>query len=93
LMCRDPSLGFKPRIKFKKKDRMLCVDIMLDFDAMRCADDNGRLNIVAKRLSEEISRIIREYAIRDFDESRFLNDFSSWLGGLECHASSPAKIA
>ncbi|MDB4904018.1 MAG: hypothetical protein JWQ63_3299 [Mucilaginibacter sp.] len=32
LMCRDPSLKFKQRIRYSRKDRTIYMDIMLNFN-------------------------------------------------------------
>jgi hypothetical protein len=82
LMCRDPSLKFKQRVRLVKKERKLYLDIMLDFDRMREADDGTRRGIVVERLASEIPAILSKYSIADFDEQRFVGDLRQWLEGI-----------
>jgi hypothetical protein len=79
LMCRDPNLKFKQRIRFVKKNKTLYMDIMLDLDQMRQANDDVRKKIVAERLADEVPTILCKYSIPDFDEARFVKDMKAWL--------------
>ena len=86
LMCRDPWLKFKRRIRFVKKDKKmpyfdktLYMDIMLDFPQMRELSHEQRKAIILQRLGDEIPTILRKYAFKDFDEPRFVDDLKSWL--------------
>ena len=83
LMCRDPHLNFKQRIRLSKKDRILYMDVMLDYPAMREADDDTRVKIVRDKLKAEVPRILAKYKIPDFDNERFLSDFATWLATVE----------
>ncbi len=78
-MCREPSLSFKQRIHFAKKERTLFLDIMLDLNQMQRADDNIRRKTVIERLAEEVPLILDKYTIPDFDKARFVGDMKSWL--------------
>jgi hypothetical protein len=82
LMCRNPRLNFKQRIRFAKKKMALSLDIMLDLDQMQKADDNTRRRIVIDRLTDELPVVLRKYSIPDFDETRFIDDLRSWLNGI-----------
>lgn len=79
LMCRDPYLNFKQRIRFSKKENVLYMDIMLDFDQMKSADSETRKSIVAEKLVNEVPQIIAKYKFRDFDLKRFSLDLSNWF--------------
>lgn len=86
LMCRDPYLKFKRRIRFVKKDKKmpyfdktLYMDIMLDFPQMRELSHEQRKTIILERLGDEIPTILRKYAFKEFDEPRFVDDLKSWL--------------
>jgi hypothetical protein len=35
--------------------------------------------LVADRLLSEVSRVLKKYAISDFDETRFIEDLKDWL--------------
>jgi hypothetical protein len=82
LMCRDPSLKFKRRISLAKKERTLYLDIMLDLDRMREADDETRRRIVVERLASEIPTVLSKYTIADFDDKRFTEDLKHWLKSI-----------
>jgi hypothetical protein len=82
LMCQEPRLGLKQRVRFTKKDKQLYVDIMLDLDAFKKIDDNKiRKKLVANNISKEVPRILRKYSFPDFAEDHFIADFNSWLVG------------
>ena len=85
LMCRDPYLKFKRRLRFSKKDKVLYMDIMLDFPQMRELSHEQRKAIILQRLGDEIPTILRKYAFKEFDEPRFVDDLKNWLlkGGIE----------
>jgi hypothetical protein len=79
LMCRDPALNFKRRIRFVKKTKVLYVDVMLNGEEMKQADHETRKRIVAEHLAQEIPAIVRKYKFKDFDEPRFAEDLKNWL--------------
>ena len=79
LMCREPSLTFKQRIRFARKEKRLYMDIMLDLDAFRQMGDDERRQNVVDRLGDEVPAILRKYSIADFDCGRFVSDFRCWL--------------
>lgn len=79
LMCRDASLKFKQRIRHSKKEKMLYLDVMLDIDQLVQSTHEERRAIVIESLLEEVPNIVRKYAIKDFDEARFLGDLNAWL--------------
>jgi hypothetical protein len=75
LMCRDPELEFKRRVRLDRKTRTLYSDIMLALPAMRSIGHAGRRSVIAQRLVAEISPTIAEYRLPDFDLPRFNYDF------------------
>jgi hypothetical protein len=79
LMCRDPELNFKRRIRLARKEKKLFMDIMLDLAQMREADQEKRTRIIRERLAEEVPTVVGKYSIADFDKERFLADLKSWL--------------
>lgn len=82
LMCRDPALNFKPRLRFSKKDKTLYMDIMLNLDQMKQSKHSDRKRIVVDRLAAEIPTILHKYSFPDFDEPRFIGELISWLSGI-----------
>jgi hypothetical protein len=79
LMCRNPELRFKQRIRFSKSDRTLYMDIMLDLNRMREATPESRRQIVIEKLATEVPSITTQRQIPEFDEKRFIADFREWL--------------
>jgi hypothetical protein len=81
LMCRNPRLNFKRRIRFSKRESTLDIDIMLDLGQMQSADHETRRRIVLERLSEEVPAVVSKYHFKDFDERQFVRDLRAWTEG------------
>ncbi|TCV78148.1 hypothetical protein [Sulfurirhabdus autotrophica] len=79
MMCQDPKLKLKRRVRLSKTDRKLYIDIMLDLLEMKGATPNKRKRIVVERLSKEVPEIVSKYKMDDFDGARFLDDFEIWI--------------
>ena len=79
LMCRDPELNFKQRIKFSKKEKKLSTDIMLDFNLFKVIEQSEKEKIVANKLLTELPLIISNYKFKDFDLLRFESDLEKLL--------------
>ena len=82
LICRDPWLEFRRRIRFSKKEKTLYMDIMLELDEMRKASRRTRKKVVIERIAEEVPAVLGKYSFRDFDKARFVEDLRNWLKGL-----------
>ncbi|CAN5785335.1 hypothetical protein BH09VER1_BH09VER1_18220 [soil metagenome] len=92
LMCRNPELNFKRRIKLKnekgafREEKVLYMDIMLDLPTMSAFDrtDRGsRRKIIAQRLYDEVPEVLSRYKIADFERDAFIADFRSWIDELD----------
>jgi len=83
LMCRDPNLNFKQRIRFSKKDNCLYMDVMLDLAIMKQVDFVSRKKIVATKLVMEVPNIIASYRQLKFDFISFKSDLTSWFEHLD----------
>ena len=79
LMCRDPELAFKRRLRLSAKERILYMDIMLDLDQMRRANHQTRRKLIVEQLIREIPAVLRKYKDLDFDEAHFLQDLTAWF--------------
>jgi hypothetical protein len=79
LMCQDPALNLKQRIRHSKKDKILYMDLMLDLGTMVQADEASRLKLVARKMISEIPEIFSKYKLPDFDKEEFIADFKSWI--------------
>jgi len=82
LMCRDPYLNFKQRIRFDKKTQWLSIDIMLDFDLFKQITLEEKNKIVAEKFIAEIPPIIAKYKFKDFDLIKFKADLSKFMKKL-----------
>lgn len=82
LMCRDPELHFKRRIRFSRKEKTVYMDVMLDLAQMRQATHEVRKQIICERLFEEIPAVVRKYSIKDFDDALFEQDLKAWLSEI-----------
>lgn len=83
LMCRNPDLIFKRRIRHARKESAFYMDIMLDYRAMVAASHRGRQREIAKRLFDEVPAVLAKYKIVDFDRELFVSDLQSWIGNLD----------
>jgi hypothetical protein len=79
LNCRDAELGHKQRVRFTKEDRTLGIDIMLRLEDFTRVPHQQRRQIIVQGLLTEVPRIVRKYAIPDFDTERFLTDFEGYI--------------
>ena len=77
LMCRDSGLNFKRRIRVSSKEKKLYMDVMLDLLQMRPAEHQERKRDIIERLAQEIPIVLRKYALKEFDEVRFVGDLKS----------------
>jgi hypothetical protein len=83
LMCRDPELNFKQRIRFARKEKKLYMDVMLDLAQMRSAEWEERTRIIVERLAQEIPTVLHKYSLKEFDETRFVGDLRGWLKSVQ----------
>lgn len=79
LMCRDPSLDFKQRIRFSRKENKLYMDLMLDLNIMAPADLSTRKLIVGEKIVNEVPQIVAKKKFKDFDLPRFSRDLREWF--------------
>ena len=74
LMCQNPKLNLKQRIKHSIKEKKIYLDIMLDLLQMKSIDQQQRNKIVADKIINEVSPIIAKYKFNDFDLVKFKED-------------------
>jgi len=87
LMCRNPALNFKQRIRFSKKHEArgrevfnrLYMDIMLDLEEMKSASPESRRRIILQRILDEVPVVLNRYKFQGFDKARFLQDMNEWF--------------
>ena len=79
LMCRDPHLNFKRRVRFSKKDQTLYMDVMLHLPDMIPLTHDERRSVIVQRLEQEIPDVLTKYEFPDFDQTRFESDLREWF--------------
>lgn len=78
LVCQRTSLKLKQRVKFRKKDKTLFMDVMLDLDEMRNLEPDVRTHTVGKHIVEAVQATLAKYSFAQFDSKRLLFDFEKW---------------
>ena len=63
LMCRNPELNFKRRIRFDRKDKKLYMDVMLDLPQMLQATPEVRKKIIAARLMRLVCPALQDWGV------------------------------
>jgi len=79
LMCQDPSLNLKQRIRLSKKEKTIYMDIMLDLNQFLQIDQNEREEIVVEKLITEVPAVVKKYKLEDFDILKFESDLKRWM--------------
>ena len=79
LICQDPSLNLKQRIRLSKKEKTIYMDIMLDLNQFLKIEEKEREKIVVEKLINETPAIIRKYRLEDFDILKFESDLKKWM--------------
>ncbi|MDQ1832145.1 hypothetical protein [Massilia scottii] len=79
VMCRDPNLGFKQRVRLAKATRTLSMDVMLDLPYFVQAKHSERRSTVYEQLMAQVSAVLEKRRLKEFDTKRFLRDFDSLL--------------
>lgn len=80
LMCRNPEYNFKQRIRMDRKDKILFMDLMLDYNYFTSnITQEDRINAVAKKIIEEVPPILKKYKFKDFDADLFINDLKMYF--------------
>ncbi len=82
LMCTDPRLDLKRRVRLSKKDRTLYMDIMLNHGDMAATTASRRKQVIVERIGAEVPEILSKYTIACFDRDAFLTDLGKWLSSL-----------
>ena len=82
LICRDPNLHLKRRIRFATKKKTIYMDTMLDLPVMKAALPAERKRIIAQQLSHDVAEVLSGYKILDFKKDVFVDDFYRWIDGL-----------
>ncbi len=74
LMCRNPELHHRQRIRFERSTRTLYLDVMFDLSEMTRLDHAGRRKVIAERVLAEVARILAARKLAEFDTAAFASD-------------------
>jgi hypothetical protein len=67
LICQDPELKLKQRIRYSKKEKKLYIDLMLDLLQFKQIDQVQRNKIVTDKIINEVPSIIAKYKFANFE--------------------------
>ena len=79
LMCQDPNLNLKQRIRFSKKEKNLYLDIMLNLPHFLEILQKEREEIIVDKIITEVPQVIAKYKFKDFELVRFEKDLKKWM--------------
>ncbi|HET6983762.1 MAG TPA: hypothetical protein VFI53_16580 [Myxococcaceae bacterium] len=105
LMCRDPEYGFKQRVRHSRAERILYLDVMLDWDEMLRAGPKRRMagtrdafalrSAVLDAMKRTVREVFARRRVSDFDVPGFLGEFDAVcdrLGNRPQGPSFPVKL-
>jgi len=79
LICRDPELGFKQRVRHAKATNTLYVDIMLELQFFVKATHIERRRKIYEQVLSQVRQVLEKRRIKDFQSERFLDDLQRLL--------------
>lgn len=79
LMCRKPEIVFKKRLRLSKKEKVLYMDIMLDYDLFNNMTFEQRITQICKTLLVELSQVLKKYKFQDFKSNELIKKLENWF--------------
>jgi hypothetical protein len=80
LMCRNPEYNFNQRIQMDKKNKVLYIDIMLDYNYfISDITPQHRIRYVSDKILEELPSVINKYKFKNFDLEIFMQDLKDYF--------------
>ena len=79
LMCCDPDIIFKRRLRFSKKEKVLYMDIILNHDQFSVMSHEQRISEICKILLEKIPLIFKKYKFNNFNSSKLMKNLEDWF--------------
>ncbi|BAP37209.1 MULTISPECIES: hypothetical protein [Acinetobacter] len=79
LMCRKPEIVFKKRLRLSKKEKVLYMDIMLDYDLFNNMTFEQRITQICKTLLVELSQVLKKYKFQDFKSDELIKKLENWF--------------
>lgn len=79
LVCRKPGIILKKRLRLSKKEKILYMDIMLDYDLFNNIEFEQRVTQICKTLLVEISQVLKKYKFEDFKSDKLIINLENWF--------------
>lgn len=79
LICRKPEIVFKKRLRLSKKEKVLYMDIMLDYDLFNNMTFEQRITQICKTLLVELSQVLKKYKFQDFKSNELIKKLENWF--------------
>ncbi|TNL43779.1 hypothetical protein EYB59_21635 [Acinetobacter bereziniae] len=79
LVCRKPEIILKKRLRLSKKEKMLYMDIMLDYDLFNNMEFEQRVTQICKMLLVELSQVLKKYKFEDFKSDKLIINLENWF--------------
>lgn len=79
LVCRKPEIILKKRLRLSKKEKMLYMDIMLDYDLFNNMEFEQRVTQICKTLLVELSQVLKKYKFEDFKSDKLIINLENWF--------------
>ncbi|WP_151811434.1 hypothetical protein [Acinetobacter bereziniae] len=79
LVCRKPEIILKKRLRLSKKEKMLYMDIMLDYDLFKNMEFEQRVTQICKTLLVELSQVLKKYKFEDFKSDKLIINLENWF--------------
>lgn len=79
LMCRKPEIVFKKRLRLSKKEKVLYMDIMLDYDLFNNMAFEQRITQICKTLLVELLQVLKKYKFQDFKSDELIKKSENWF--------------
>ncbi|WP_287906390.1 hypothetical protein [Acinetobacter sp.] len=79
LVCRKPEIILKKRLRLSKKEKILYMDIMLDYDLFNNMEFEQRVTQICKTLLVELSQVLKKYKFEDFKSDKLIINLENWF--------------
>jgi len=87
LICQDPDLNLKRRIRFSKVEKTIYMDIMLDLNLFKKLEQKERNKIAIEKIIAEVPLIIKKYKINDFSLAKFMADVNNFFKKVDGYSA------
>jgi hypothetical protein len=82
LICQNPNLNLKQRIRLSKKEKKIYLDIMLNLNQFLEINEKEREKVIVKKIITEVPQIIAKYKLGDFNLAKFKVDLENCMSKI-----------